>query len=383
MPPRTVLHITPSARLLGARRSLLQLVTNLDPSRYRPVVAAQSEGALLDALRQAGVETHVLPLGWWRKGRDMLLRPWRIGQLARLAARTGAHILHCNEFYPAPYAVRAAARAGGIPVVAHMRLSITPRQLRHYHLERVARIVCVSQAAARDFAPWPPEWRRRVEVIYNGVDLRAFAPPGRRDATRRHLGLAPDDFVAAQFALVSPRKRQHLLIEAAAHLRDRLPGLRVLIVGSPGKSDGPYAARLRRQVEERGLGDAVRFVDFTPDVAPLYEACDVNILVSNDEGFGRTPIEAGAMGIPSIGARVGGIPEVIADGETGTIVPADDDGSALARALADMAGDAERRHALGQAALRRARDTFSIERHVDRMMDLFDEVLRESKPDPA
>ena len=85
MPTRTILYLTPSSRLLGARRSLLQLATHLDPARYRPVVVAQGPGDLVDALRTAGVAVHLHFMGWWRKGRYMILRPFKIAGLARLA----------------------------------------------------------------------------------------------------------------------------------------------------------------------------------------------------------------------------------------------------------------------------------------------------------
>jgi glycosyltransferase involved in cell wall biosynthesis len=476
MAPRTILYLTPSSRLLGARRSLLQLVTHLDPARYRPVVAVQSEGDLVVALEAAGVPVRRQFLGWWRKGRYMPLRPLRVWQLARLARRESAALLHCNEFYPTPYAVRAAAhvqglQAGrphhngrapvqtdrdcgagvspagcgagvspanshtlGLAVVAHMRLSIAPRQIEQYDLRRAARILCVSEAAARDFDVWPDR-AQRVEVVYNGVDLDEFAPRISREEARRRLDFAkssamsgtdsdsradsdfavgegsgsgsdagagpgPDDlFVVGQFGLLSPRKRPHLLIEAAALARPRLPGLRLLIVGSAGRSDGPYEARLHALVAERGLADIVRFVPFTPDVVDLYTACDANALISNDEGFGRTIIEAAVQGIPSIGARVGGIPELIEEGRTGLLLPAevgaatqvrggaatllqgaaaeqaDGDPHALADALVALGTDPARRAELGRAARALVAERFSIARHAEHVMAIYDRLL--------
>ena len=437
MAPRTILYLTPSSRLLGARRSLLQLVTHLDPARYRPVVAVQTDGDLVEALQDAGVPVRRQFLGWWRKGRYMPLRPLRIWQLARLARHEGAALIHCNEFYSTPYAVRAAQHvrvpgdetqpsrrhsgdfaasslqplASSLPVVAHMRLSITPRQIAQYDLRRAARILCVSEAAARDFDVWPDR-ATRVEVVYNGVDLDEFAPRISRGEARRRLGLADSGaaFVVGQFGLLSPRKRPHLLIEAAALAHARLPGLRLLIVGSAGRSDGPYEAQLHALVVERGLGDSVRFVSFTPDVVNLFTACDVNALISNDEGFGRTIIEAAVQGIPSIGARVGGIPELIEDGRTGLLLPAENDSAsrgqsdavtqaqfgaaardqvgaamqadgdprALAEALVALGSDVARRAELGRAAHARVVERFSIARHAEQVMAVYDRLLSQA-----
>jgi glycosyltransferase involved in cell wall biosynthesis len=190
--------------------------------------------------------------------------------------------------------------------------------------------------------------------------------------------LGPEHFVIGQFGLVSPRKRIHLLLNAAALLKEGHLGNvqpRLLIVGSPGKSDLEYEQSLRRLVVDKGLQEIARFIPFTPDVADIYRACDVNVLVSNEEGFGRTIIEAGAMGIPSVGARVGGIPEIIEDGETGLLVPEDDDGTALADRLRLLISHPARRAEMGEAARRRVADLFSIEKHAERIMAIYDRLL--------
>ena len=90
MTPRTVVYLSPSSRLLGARRSLLQLAANLDPARYRPVVITKPKGDLVDALEEAGVAVHPLFMGEWRKGRYLLSRPLKIAAIARIAREEGA-----------------------------------------------------------------------------------------------------------------------------------------------------------------------------------------------------------------------------------------------------------------------------------------------------
>ncbi len=378
MTPRTILYLTPSSRLLGARRSLLQLTANLDPERYRPVVAVQTDGDLVAALREAGVETYTQFLGWWRKGRYMLQRPWRVRQLAQLAREVGADLIHCNEFFSCPYAVRAAAKSGGLPVISHMRLSITPRRIQNYDLRRADRVVCVSQAAARDFEVWD-DWRERVEVIYNGVDLDEYQCDLSQNEAREKWDIPADAFVVGLFGLLSPRKRQDLLIEAAARANAAgLDNLVVLIVGSPGKSNDDYAEGLNALINDKALSATVRMIPFQQQILDLYRACDVNALISNDEGFGRTVIEAGALGVPSIGARVGGIPELIEEGKTGLVIPAGDDGTELTKALTQMANNPEATRQMGQDAREHVRRNFSIDRHVETMMGLYDRLIDKS-----
>ena len=378
MTPRTVVYISPSSRLLGARRSLLQLAANLDPARYRPVVITKPKGDLVDALKEAGVAVRPLFMGEWRKGRYLLSRPLKIAAIARIAREEGAALIHCNEFHSNPYAVRAARRAGNPPVVTHMRLTITARQIRNYDLRRADRVLCVSQAAARDFEVWS-DWRERVEVVYNGVDLREFKSSLSRQEARNRLGLGASHFVVGQFGLISPRKRPHLLLNAAAilredaSLRDRL---RVLLVGSPGRSDTEYARELHEIVAREGLLDMVRFIPFTPGVVDLYQACDVNALLSSEEGFGRTIIEAGALGIPSVGSRIGGIPELIEDGQTGFLVAGEDDGAELAERLRALDAVPGLCQEMGRTARTHVETHFSIQNHAQKIMEIYDRLLQ-------
>src|SRR6185295_7873185 len=106
--PRTVLILTPSSRLLGARRSLLALAESLAPERWRAVVCGQNLGQLGAELAARNIPMEVVRLGWWRKGKYLLWRPFAIARLAALARQVRADLIHCNELYPSPYAVRAA-----------------------------------------------------------------------------------------------------------------------------------------------------------------------------------------------------------------------------------------------------------------------------------
>jgi len=379
-PPRKIALLTPSVRLLGARQSLLALARALDPRRYAPIVVCPRRGDLEEELRRAGLSTYIHALPPWRKAKSWPLIPLHLWRLRRWARDLDIRLLHCNEIYPNPYAVRVSRRLG-IPTVTHMRLSVDARLMRHYALARADRIVVVSQAAAEPFRVWGPEFERRVRVVYNGLDVDAWrAAAGdlegaRRDA-RARLGLAPDAFLAGQIGLISRRKQQHLLLEALRRLAPRRPDLHFLIVGDPSPHERDYAERLAATIESADLAARVTLWPFRRDIAPVFAALDLHLLVSNDEGFGRVAIEAGALGIPTVGTRVGGIPEVVLDGETGLLVaPADDAG--LADAIERLAADAALRRRLGEATRARVEQTFTIQAHAQRMMELYDETIAE------
>ncbi len=381
--PRTVLMLTPSSRLLGARRSLLALAESLDPERWRPVVCGQSHGQLGEALDARQIPMEVVKLGWWRKGKYFLWRPFAIARLASLARTVGADLIHCNEIYPNPYAVRAAGNVMGppgspgegrpIPVVTHVRLGMKPGMIRKYDLIRADRIIIPSKALAQEFSKWEDRGRR-VGVIYNGVNLDEYQRKRTAEAARLQLGLPVEGLLLGAIGQLGRRKGGDILLDAVERLAPRHPELYVFFVGEPHRGQENFAEKLKRRAAEPPLAGRVFFHPFTEQILPYYEAADVNILASRKEGFGRTIIESGAIGIPSIGARTGGIEEIIVDGATGYLVPPKNP-EALTRAIEEMITHPGQRRAMGDAAFKRTAQYFSATAHQERIMNLYDEVL--------
>jgi glycosyltransferase involved in cell wall biosynthesis len=285
--------------------------------------------------------------------------------------------VHCNEIYPNPYAVRACASAGEggrrIPVVTHMRLSATPRMIRNYDLDRADRIVVPSAKAGQDFDIWPDK-EERVRVIHNGVDLTDFRRTRSPIEARRQIGLAGEGQWLAVIGQIGPRKAGDVILRAFGRIVSEFPEARLMFVGNPHRGQEAFAEELRRESERPPLAGRVFFFPFTQRILTHYEAADVNLLVSRDEGFGRTIIEAGALGVPSIGSRVGGIPELIDEGHTGLLVNVDDDAD-LAEAMRTMLANETLRRAMGDTAFRHVAQNFSIRTHAEKMMGLYDSLM--------
>jgi len=381
--PRTVLIVTPSSRLLGARRSLLALVEALDEDRWRPVVCGQSVGQLGRALESLAIPMEVVRLGWWRKGKYFLWRPFAIARLAALARSVNADLIHCNEIYSNPYAVRAARNVpaptdspcagGSVPVLTHVRLGMKRGMIRKYDLGRADGIIAPSRAVAREFDGWE-EPAPRVHVVHNGVNMDEFHRTLSPDAARDRIGVPRDGLLLGAIGQLGPRKGGDLILDAFARLAPRHPNLRLIFVGDPHRGQEQFADDLKRRAAEPPLAGRVFFFPFTDQIIPYYEAIDVNLLISRKEGFGRTIIEASALGIPSIGAATGGIEEIIADGITGRLVPPDDP-VALADAIGQLAANDSLRRMMADAAFRHCAQHFSIAAHARRIMDIYDETL--------
>jgi glycosyltransferase involved in cell wall biosynthesis len=398
---RRVLFLTPSVRMLGARQSLLQLARGLDRTRYEPVVVCPTPGPLSEELAKAGVEVEFVRMRPWRKGRSWPFIPFTVAKLRKIARERSIDLVHANEPHAAPYAVQAAM---GRPVAAHVRLESSPAFAKKYHLTRVDKLWCVSEAV-RDtlFAGGNPAALERNDalVVYNGLDLAGFAAEaGPRDEARREvrekIGASPDDFILGQYGLLSARKRHRDVFAALRRWSDQdaLAASRAiyLVIGDEGPRDAGFADSLRADAASHGLrvhppgespngADAgvtprprVVFLGFMPSVARHYAAADAIVLPSDQEGFGRVIVEAAAFGLPSIGSRVGGIPEVIEEGRTGWLC-APGGVEELAAAIASAATDPAERARRGDAALDRAKARFSLAAHAARAQDIYDEML--------
>jgi len=204
-----------------------------------------------------------------------------------------------------------------------------------------------------------------IEVIHNFFAPR---PPNRSpEAVRRELGLG-DEVVVVHSSNLRQGKRVDLLLETAARVRPRA-AFKLLILA--GEAFAPFAGEVRRL----GLADRVIVREKVHAIEEYLQIADIGLYTSDAESFCLSILEAMCFGCPSVSTRVGGIPEVVEDKETGLLVPAGDV-AALAAALEVLIHDEPRRRALGRAAHARARERFSAEVIVPRYEALYRRLCR-------
>jgi glycosyltransferase involved in cell wall biosynthesis len=195
----------------------------------------------------------------------------------------------------------------------------------------------------------------RIALLGNGIDLARFDPatqtPERRAATRAALGVSAEHKVVGMVARFVAEKGYREMLRAAQIINRTVPHARFIFVGpvEAAKGDGLDPCI----VDEMGLTDIVRFLGQRDDMPDLYAAMDVLALPSYREGFPRAPMEAAAMGVPTVATAIRGCRQTVADGVTGHLVPPRD-AEALAAALLDLLTDDAKRLAFGRAAREKA-----------------------------
>jgi glycosyltransferase involved in cell wall biosynthesis len=214
----------------------------------------------------------------------------------------------------------------------------------------------------------PPE---KFRVIPVGLDLRRFANPDDAAGARfrSRVGVAGDEVLLTYVGRLVPIKRVDVALRAFARAREVGVAGRLAIVG-----DGECRPELERVTAELGLSDVVSFVGYMEDAAVAAAGTDIAVLSSNNEGTPVSLIEASAAGVPAAATAVGGVPDVVADGETGLLVNREDE-RALAEAIARLAREPELRTRLGASARRHVLERFSSDRLVRDIEALYDELL--------
>lgn len=192
---------------------------------------------------------------------------------------------------------------------------------------------------------------RPATVILHGVDTQVFHPAPDRAALRAELGLDPDAVLIGCFGRVRAQKGVDLLVEAALRVFPQHPRAQLVFSGRITPDNRAFADGLMARARAAGLADRIRFLGEIPwdEVVRLYRALDLFAAPARWEGFGLTPLEAMASGVPVIAARVGAYETLIRDGETGTLV-ARENVDALAAALDRWLSDDAGRQAAGRAA---------------------------------
>lgn len=367
-----VLHIVTTLDIGGAEAQILEVVRRLDRARFTPVVAwLKGVGELAPAFEEAGIRTVNLRLGE-RPG------PESLRETIRCFRELKPHVVH-THLGKADVVGGIAARFTGVPVVVSTKhnedayLRFPPVGLAGRAVAQLAdEIVVISGAVGRFLKRkmFLPE--RRMRLIRYGYPPNGAAG-GTDEAISRELkaefGLAEDAKVVSCIARLTKQKGLYDLLRAMSLLRDAAPEARLLIVGR-----GELGLKLAEHVKLLGLEPTVRFTGFRRDISRILRGSDLMVLPSHWEGFGMVLLEAMEAGIPVVGTRVGAIPEVVAAGETGIIVPPKDP-DALATGMVRMLRHPEEAAAMGLAGQRRLADVFGIDEAVARHEELYAELI--------
>ena len=234
-------------------------------------------------------------------------------------------------------------------------------------VRRADGIVPVSEMIGRTVAGRLGRSRAHLEVIPNALLPETTSDGGIREQARREMGAPDGAVVIGVIGRLSREKGQDIFVDALARLKDTK--VFAVLVG-----EGPDEAALRARVEQLGLGDRVRFMGYQNDMAPIYAGMDLAVIPSLSEGIPNVALEAMGRRIPLIATAVGGLPEMVADGMSGLLVPPGD-AEALAKSVRFLTDRPEERQRMGEAGRAAIESRFSMAERMKRVRALYERLM--------
>ncbi len=365
----TIVHVSTPRSWRGGEQQLVYLAERVQAAGVPQLVVSPPGSEVERACRERGLPHLALR-------RRAAVDPLFARALARAAGGAGAALVHAHDPHGHTAAVLGASLFGlRVPLVVHRRVDFRIGRGAFtrwkYDHPAVRRILCVSRAIAEVLRPDLRD-PSRLRVVHSATDVARFArarPDGR---LRRELGVPPGVPLVGNVAALAPHKDHRTFVEAAARVLASGLDARFVAIG-----DGPLREELAAHVRARGLEGRVLLAGFRADVPEILPELDAFLFTSREEGLGSSLLDAFACRVPVVATAVGGIPEIVVDGETGLLCAAGD-AAALAAGVARVLREPALRARLVEGATRHLGE-FGVEAMAARTLAIYREVVAEPR----
>ena len=363
-----IAHIEAGRHLYGGAAQVRYLVEGLTGRGVENLLYCPPRSELGAAAPAARVVE--LPM---RGELDVALLP----RLVRALKSSQPDLVHVHSRRGADLYGGLAAALAGVPAVLTRRVDAAePAWLARLKYRPYRAVIALSRAIERQVRAAGAAGRSLL--IPSGVDTQRYRPDAAaRERLLAAFGLRADALIVGVVAQLIERKRHSWLFALLPDVVRRFPQLSVVCFGR-----GPLEQRLRAELAERGLAGRVVLAGFCRNLPELLPGLDLLVHPAEREGLGLALLEAASAGVAVVACDVGGVPDVVVDGETG-LLAAHDDARALQGAVARLLGSADQRRRLGVAARRHVERRFDTARLVTEHLALYTRLLAEPAGAPA
>lgn len=310
------LHLCAMKNWGGGEQQLVYLYQALEKQRVPQLIVCRKNSALADHCGQQGLQHITYP----RIGSIDFKFAWK---LATLCKQYPVDIIHTHDAHSQTAALLAKLLFRIKPVIIVSRkvafaLKKSWISRYKYNSPHVQKIICVSYAV-RDVVAKQIKNIEKLVVIHDGIEFSRFLSTNARFDLRHQLGILPHHRLVGTAASLVATKDLFTYIDVAKVLLASGMPLKFLIMG-----DGPLKAELEAYALQQAVADHIIFMGFQRDIPALLPQLDIFMLTSRQEGMGGVILEAMASQVPVVATRVGGIPEIVIDGETGFLATSGD-----------------------------------------------------------
>lgn len=373
-----VLYVHTLPVISGSGLAAYLMMTGLDKHRYEVEFACAPGGPLIDKVALAGIK--VRPIRHFTQEIRIFKDILALIELALLIRRRRYTIVHTHNS-KAGFIGRLAARINNVPLIVH---TIHGFAFHDFEQPLRRRLFIILERLAAAFtdkllvisAPLK-EWglkagigsEDKYMINYDGIEIGMFKKDFDKEKIRREFAIKPEDKIVGTVAKLWEGKGHKYLLEAAVTIIKKIPAVKFMFVG-----DGYLRDYLSDYAKRLGISDSLIFTGFREDIPEITSIFDIACLPSLFEGMGRVLLEAQVLGKPVVATKVGGIPDIVKDNETGILVnPADC--HSLAQALIRILSDEALSKKLGEAARQHINEKFSASRMVENVDKVYGELL--------
>ncbi len=347
-----VLHLASEKSWRGGENQVRLLMEGMIARGHEPFLAADEGSEILRRL-QGTFPVIAAPM-------SRIAWPRTVWLLHRFCRKNQISIIDAHSSKAHDLGLGLVALDPSRRLIVHRRVDYPVRGAK-YQSNKVSRYIAISNAIAKVLEAGGVQ-QTRISVVRSAVDIKPHADVERdkaRLSLRRMLGLRPDALLFGNASALSEQKGYGYLMEACALLKGQGIDFHLAIAG-----EGPLREQLEHQRIHLALENHVSFLGFISDVPEFLAGLDVFAMTSIDEGLGTSALDAALAGICPLVSNVGGLPEIIRDGETGFLVSTRDP-PAIAAGLLQLARNPVLRSRLGLAAKEFVQNNFSVDAMVE------------------
>ena len=357
-----VLHLITSLNIGGTENYLLTLVKE-QKNKFNISVGYLKERSIIgEKLEEAGIKVYKL---------NSLYKIYRFIKTQKI------HILH-THLYRANILGRIMGKIASVPIIISSQQSIDDWK-KFYHVwmdrftARFADCIISNSEAAKDVLSCRDKVNeKKINVIYNGVNINDFNPKLKSNFSKKEWGLEQQDFVVGSVLRLHREKGVDYIPKIVMRVKEKIPGIKFLVVG-----DGPLKEKIEEEIKKLSLNKNIIMAGWiSPENIPsVLSFFDLFFLPSQEESFPQAVLEAMAMGKPVVATKVGGVSEAVLDGITGKLVSPDDP-SALAECIVWMFNHREERIKMGEEGRKRVVNLFSMDKMISRTQKIYNDLIK-------
>lgn len=372
-----ILYPIIDGEISGGNMICLKIIEEASRRGYQAVVNSPTEGRFTDMLKQKDLKVYNIDTR----------RSFRFDKaikLARIIKKEGINLMHSHTPLGGTVLSRLGGWIAGVPVITHAHtwdfINPNPFVKRYQFLLNwitsrffCAQIIAVSENVKKEIIKQGVA-ANKIKVVYNGIGLADNECDKNPSEIRKELGLKENQRVIGEVSRLCKDKGQHILIKAIPKVVEKFPDTVFMIVGEDLERGGEYKKKLEELADDLGLNQQIIFTGYRSDIMGIMNTFELFVLSSSVEGLPVVILEAMAAKKPVITTPLGGNPEIVIDGETGTLVPAEDPDK-LAEAIIYHLENPEISKKMGDMGYERVRKYFSLSQMLDKIMNIYKEIL--------